>query len=62
MRTSRLGRRPYLCVRSRSVCLLRVVCRFKEKCVFGGPYFKKVGNGYVLQPVPANSVRPRQAQ
>ena len=53
--------RSYLCARSAAVCPLRIACWFGDKCVLGGPYFKKVGDTYLeewdikpgdAQPVP----------
>ena len=48
--------RSYLCARSGSVCPLRLACWFAKKCVVGGPYFRKVGNTYVLKH--GNNVQP----
>jgi hypothetical protein len=52
--------RSYLCARSGSVCPLRLACWFANKCVVGGPYFKKIGDTYLEEwdAKPGNDVQP----
>ena len=52
-----MAARSYLCARSAEFCPLRVACWFSEKCVIGGPYFKKIGDTYLREDDPAPADR-----